>query len=124
MSAAAVTLPSLVVGVDLGGTKIEAVLARRGAAGELDVLNRQRVATASDEGYEAVLGRAEALIRRVTASLEIKEIPVGVGMPGGTTRRGGLVKNSNVVCLNGRPFRADPFRSRCGLSPHFRKVRL
>jgi fructokinase len=28
-------------------------------------------------------------------------------MPGGVTRREGLVKNSNTVCLNGRPFRAD-----------------
>jgi len=28
-------------------------------------------------------------------------------MPGAITRRGGVVKNSNTVCLNGRPFRAD-----------------
>jgi fructokinase len=28
-------------------------------------------------------------------------------MPGSITRRQGLVKNSNTVCLNGRPFRSD-----------------
>jgi fructokinase len=98
---------SLVVGVDLGGTKIEAVLAQRGSAGELEVLDRRRVATASEEGYEAVLGRAAGLIRSIAAGLDIAAIPIGMGMPGGTTRRGGLVKNSNAVCLNGRPFRAD-----------------
>src|SRR5262249_44400883 len=42
-------------------------------------------------------------------------VPVGVGMPGGTTmhRADGtrselpLVKNSNTTCLNGQPFHAD-----------------
>ena len=71
----------LLVGVDLGGTKIEAVLAR-----------------------------AEALIRAIAAGNDLEAIPVGVGMPGGTTRRSGLVKNSNAVCLNGRPFRAELLR--------------
>jgi fructokinase len=102
---------SLVVGVDLGGTKIEAVLARREPDGTLAVLDRQRVPTASEEGYEAVLARAEALIRAVAATRDLAVIPVGVGMPGGTTRRSGLVKNSNAVCLNGRPFRADLTRA-------------
>jgi fructokinase len=32
-------------------------------------------------------------------------------MPGGTTRRGNLVKNSNATCLNGRPFRDDLCRA-------------
>ena len=98
---------SLVIGVDLGGTKIEAVLARRGPPGALEVLERSRVPTASEEGYEAVLGRAEALIRSLAAGRDLAAIPIGMGMPGGTTRRSGLVKNSNAVCLNGRPFRAD-----------------
>ncbi len=97
----------LLVGVDLGGTKIEAVLARREPGGELSVLERRRVPTASEEGYEAVLARAEALIRAIAAGSDLQAIPVGVGMPGGTTRRSGLVKNSNAVCLNGRPFRAE-----------------
>lgn len=100
----------LLVGVDLGGTKIEAVLARREPGGDLSVLDRRRVPTASEEGYEAVLARAEALIRAIAAGNDLEAIPVGVGMPGGTTRRSGLVKNSNAVCLNGRPFRADLLR--------------
>lgn len=102
---------AIVAGVDLGGTKIEAVVARREPDGSLTVLDRQRVATASEEGYEAVLARAEALIRAVAAGRDIESLPLGVGMPGGTTRRSGLVKNSNAVCLNGRPFRADLARS-------------
>ncbi|MEP7121853.1 MAG: ROK family protein [Byssovorax sp.] len=101
----------LVVGVDLGGTKIEAVLALRGAKGELEVLERRRVPTGSEDGYEGVLKRAEGVIRGLAPGEEIATIPIGMGMPGGTTRRGGLVKNCNLVCLNGRPFRADLARA-------------
>jgi fructokinase len=102
----------LVLGVDLGGTKIEAVLARRSdrdGAPALDVIDRRRAPTAADQGYDAVIAAAEGLVRAMTASsgVELDRLPIGFGMPGGTTRRGGLVKNSNAVCLNGRPFRAD-----------------
>ena len=100
----------LVIGIDLGGTKIEAVVARRAAdARGLSVVSRRRVATESARGYEAVLGGTARLIVETArgAGLDPGEVPVGVGMPGGTTRLGGLVKNANTVCLNGRPFRAD-----------------
>src|SRR5262249_48643905 len=43
--------------------------------------------------------------------LDVLTVPIGVGMPGSITRRGGLVKNSNTVCLNGRPFRDDLARA-------------
>lgn len=91
-------------GVDLGGTKTEVVLARRTAAG-LDVLRRERRATPRERGYDAVLEATEALAIEVAGGA-----PIGVGMPGGVTRREGLVKNSNTTCLNGRPFRQDLVR--------------
>ncbi len=97
------------IGVDLGGTKIEAVVARRGGASPLEVLSRRRVPTASERGYGAVVDGAAGLIEETAreAGLDPASVPIGMGMPGGSTRRGGLVKNSNAVCLNGRPFRAD-----------------
>jgi fructokinase len=101
-----------VIGVDLGGTKIEAVVARRrveGGAPALEVVARHRVPTPSDQGYDAVLAATAGLIRSMGegAGLDLARVPIGVGMPGGTVRRTGVVKNSNSVCLNGRPFRAD-----------------
>lgn len=98
----------LSVGIDLGGTKIEAVVARERAEG-LEVLSRTRVPTPRDEGYEAILSATADLFVRVTreAGLAPLAVPLGVGMPGGTTRRGGLVKNANTTCLNGRPFRQE-----------------
>jgi fructokinase len=102
------------IGVDMGGTKIEvAVLKRPGGAplgsGKFDVLARNRVPTDRDRGYDAVLETMAGVIRKTAgdAAVDEREVPVGVGMPGSITRREGLVKNSNTVCLNGRPFRAD-----------------
>jgi fructokinase len=100
----------LVIGVDLGGTKIEAVVARRAAdRAALEVVDRRRVPTEADRGYAAVLAAAAHVIAESArhAGLDLAKVPIGMGMPGGTTRRGELVKNANAVCLNGRPFRAD-----------------
>ena len=108
MAAGGDTRELMIIGVDLGGTKIEAVAARRSAQG-LDVLVRRRIPTERDRGYDAVLAAVAALIQSVAAEagLDVATVPIGVGMPGGVTRRGGLIKNSNTVCLNGRPFRSD-----------------
>jgi fructokinase len=108
------------IGVDLGGTKIEAAVLKRPrivpsavrmhpAKEGFDVLLRERVATNRDRGYDAIVDTTAELILGVakSAGVDIGSTPVGVGMPGSITRNGGLVKNSNTVCLNGRPFRTD-----------------
>src|SRR5580698_10525972 len=106
---------SLRLGVDLGGTKTEAVVLRVGP-GEPEILARTRVATAREEGYEAIVAATAKLIGDIAALAGLRALPpVGVGMPGSvTTKRpdgsrsdAPLVKNSNTTCLNGRPFRSD-----------------
>ncbi|HET9955360.1 MAG TPA: ROK family protein [Polyangiaceae bacterium] len=105
---------ALSLGVDLGGTKVEAVLLRRTPAGPgFEILTRERVATGSERGYEAILTTTAELVRNVARSSgrPLLELAVGVGMPGSVSRTTGLVKNSNTVCLNGRPFREDLSRA-------------
>lgn len=97
----------IVVGVDLGGTKIEAVVVHVRPDGDFDVLARDRTDTRASEGYDAVLESAATVIARVEASAGVRKRPIGVGMPGGVRRSDGAVKNSNATCLNGRPFRED-----------------
>jgi fructokinase len=99
------------IGIDLGGTKIEAAVVR-GSDGELTIESRHRVATRQADGYDAIVERTAEMVRRAveTAGMALASAPIGVGMPGSVTRRGGLVKNSNTVCLNGRPFRDDVCR--------------
>jgi fructokinase len=101
--------PTVRIGVDLGGTKTESVLLRVNVRGEPDVLERERIATEREQGYEAIVERTALLIERMLQRANRKEgeVSIGVGMPGGIVRRTGAVKNSNTVCLNGRPFRSD-----------------
>ena len=104
------------LGVDLGGTKTEAaVIARQGDGpgvrknDDFRVLARRRVPTGSERGYAAVLETIIELVRETAreAGVDPKHTPIGVGMPGSVTRVGGLIKNSNTECLNGKPFRQD-----------------
>src|SRR5882672_12840922 len=107
------------IGVDLGGTNIEAVVLKRPrvvsagavspAKAGFDVLLRERVATNRERGYEAVVDTTADLILNVakTAAIDLATTPIGVGMPGAITRRTGVVKNSNTVCLNGQPYHKD-----------------
>ncbi len=97
------------IGVDLGGTKIEVAILRRPSA---EVLVRRRIPTPSAAGYDAVLAAVDAILRDTARErgLDLATASIGVGMPGGLTRAG-LVKNSNTVCLNGRPFREDLARA-------------
>jgi fructokinase len=94
------------IGVDLGGTKIEAVVFDRSTC---TIVRRERVETQRDRGYETIVERTAGLIADIARSegLDVATAPIGVGMPGSVERRSGLVKNSNTICLNGRPFRDD-----------------
>lgn len=89
------------IGVDLGGTKIEA-LAIDQAGKELA---RHRVDTPR-ENYDATIAAIVELVRRVER--ETGRIgTVGAGIPGCISRVTGLVKNANSTWLNGRPLDQD-----------------
>lgn len=97
----------VVLGVDLGGTKIEAVILRVRPDGAFDELDRERCDTLADHGYERVLDQCASLIERIEKRHTNSKLPVGVAMPGGVRRSDGTIKNANATCLNGRPFRQD-----------------
>lgn len=88
------------VGIDLGGSKIEAALLSRDGAMPF----RRRVETPRD--YTATL---EMLASLVAEALEAagEACSVGVGIPGTISPATGLVKNANSTWLNGRPLDRD-----------------
>ena len=89
------------IGIDLGGTKIEG-LALDAAGAELA---RTRVATPAGD-YQATLRAIAAVVADLEARAGARG-SVGVGTPGALSRASGLLKNSNSVCLNGRPLDRD-----------------
>ena len=89
------------IGVDLGGTKIEALAL--GANGE--ELGRIRVPTPRHE-YTETLNAIARLVQKLEKELG-QRATVGVGIPGTIVRSSGLVKNANSTWLNGQPLERD-----------------
>jgi fructokinase len=90
------------IGIDLGGTKIEAVVLDDAQ----QVVSRRRIATESSRGYEHIVEQAG----RVADEL-LKLAPdcstIGIGTPGAVSQRTGRMKNCNTVCLNDRDLPGD-----------------
>jgi fructokinase len=91
---------ALALGIDLGGTKIEA--AALDAAGA--VRWRERVATPAGR-YDETLQAVAGLVERAQAALQAP-LTVGIGHPGALTAAG-RIRNANSTCLNGQPLQAD-----------------
>jgi fructokinase len=90
------------IGVDLGGSKIEAVA--------IDAQGRERarrrIASPSHD-YAQVIDAIRALVAELERELGLRDARIGIGMPGAISPVTGLVKNANSTQLNGRPFRDD-----------------
>lgn len=92
---------SLRLGIDLGGTKIAAVVL--GPDGQ--VRWQTRVQTPRHD-YRATMAVLAGVVESAEGELGAR-CSVGVGMPGAISPATGLVKNANSTWLNGRPFQQD-----------------
>ncbi len=88
------------LGVDLGGTKTEAILLDE----SLNVLKRKRIQT-PQTNYDEIINSISSLV--VELSENISEFSLGVCTPGAISKHTGLIKNSNTQCLIGKPFKED-----------------
>ena len=89
------------LGIDIGGTKIEA--AALGADGAIRL--RQRIATPAGD-YDGIIAAIKTLVGEIEAAVGPAE-SIGFGIPGTLSPATGLVKNANSTCLIGRPFDRD-----------------
>lgn len=89
------------IGIDLGGSKIEAVALGQGGT----ELARRRVPTPQGD-YEATVRAVAALAAAIEAETG-RQGRVGIGTPGAISPATGLIKNANSTCLNGRPLDRD-----------------
>lgn len=89
------------IGIDLGGTKVEALaLASSG-----EEVFRRRDATPRGS-YDGTLQAIADLVRAAETASGASG-SVGVGIPGAVSPATGLIKNANSTWLNGRPLRED-----------------
>ena len=89
------------IGLDVGGTKSEVLALRADGSEAL----RTRVASPRD--YGALVDAIAALVAQADSALEVRAAPVGIGAPGSPNPQTGLHRNSNLLCMNGKPFAAD-----------------
>lgn len=95
------TAQRLRIGVDLGGTKTEAIALD--PSGE--TLLRRRIRTPASD-YAAIVEEIAALIRSIEAEIG-QAGRVGVGVPGSISPASGCIRNANTLVLNGRPLAQD-----------------
>lgn len=89
------------IGIDLGGTKTEAVALDRSGA----ILIRRRVET-QQGSYPGTIATIRQLVEGIEAELAAKAT-VGIGIPGTISPATGLVKNANSTWLIGKPLDRD-----------------
>ncbi len=89
------------IGIDLGGTKIEAIA----LAADGRELARKRVATPSGD-YPGILQTIVDLISDMETQAG-EPGSIGIGTPGSLSPSSGLLRNSNSVCMNGMPVKQD-----------------
>ncbi|HMP29647.1 MAG TPA: ROK family protein [Saprospiraceae bacterium] len=94
----------LLLGIDLGGTKIEAAIIRKQ---DLFVVDRMRIPTNSKDGYDAVVNRISQFASEISIKNEFTPHYIGLGTPGCLDPYTQTMKNSNSTILNGMPLKKD-----------------
>ena len=89
------------IGVDWGGTKIEAIAIDPNSGSET---NRLRVDSPKDN-YEEIIDKVVWLINEITKG--IQSFTVGIGMPGSIHPETNLVQVSNTKALENKPVKMD-----------------
>ena len=93
--------PGLALGLDLGGTKLEAALFD---ADGTEVWRRRSATPAKD--YPATVALIADAVTAARQASSDHIVSVGMGTPGCATAQG-LMKNCNSTCINGKPLQAD-----------------
>lgn len=90
-------------GIDLGGTKIEGVVLDE----NYNALTRLRLPTEQEKGYEHIVQQIGKVVDLLKQETNLEPTQIGIGTPGAINPKTQLLKNSNTVCLNGKPLHAD-----------------
>ena len=95
----------MLLGIDLGGTKIEGIVLES-KENPQEVI-RYRVDTEEKKGYLRVISNIKSLVEYIENKISYKFDKFGIGTPGTIDPKTALLKNSNSQCLNGKPVQKD-----------------
>lgn len=92
-------------GIDLGGTKIEGAVLEY--ENDFKVIERLRVPTEADQGYEHILNQIKKLVDLLKEKTGLEPTTIGFSTPGALDPTTQTLKNSNTTCINGKRFKED-----------------
>tara|TARA_B100000035_G_scaffold315457_1_gene336434 strand:+ start:2292 stop:3182 length:891 start_codon:yes stop_codon:yes gene_type:complete len=92
-------MKNYLIGIDLGGTKIEIVVLDTNK----EIQFRERLPTESRKGPSHIINQIKALYKNAVAFINNAPHTIGVGSPGSLSAKTGLLRNSNTLCLNELP---------------------
>ncbi len=95
------------IGIDLGGTKIAGTILDSAGNEIFAEDKRPRRDTEQEKGYANIVNKIVSLYHELQSHLGDSEYTFGIGTPGAVSKKNGLLKNSNTVCLNGSPLQQD-----------------
>ena len=95
------------IGIDLGGTKIAGTILDHEGNEIFAEHQRPRRDTEQEKGYANIVDKIVSLYEELNSHLGTAEHTLGIGTPGAVSKKTGLLKNSNTVCLNGSPLKQD-----------------
>tara|TARA_B100001769_G_scaffold169883_1_gene133812 strand:- start:322 stop:1212 length:891 start_codon:yes stop_codon:yes gene_type:complete len=95
----------MLLGIDLGGTKIEGIVLK--SKENPEEIIRHRINTEEEKGYSQVINNIKSLVNHIENKINYKFKRLGIGTPGTIDPETGLLKNSNSQCLNGKPIQKD-----------------
>lgn len=91
------------IGLDLGGTKVEIIVTDE----SYTEVYRKRLPNGKEHGYDFIMERIKDLYTDACDEINGAVHTLGLGTPGAISKETGLLKNSNIEAMNGKPFQDD-----------------
>jgi len=95
----------MILGIDLGGTKIEGIILKSDK--EPIEIERLRINTEEDKGYNQIINNIKKLVDTLENKVNYKFKKIGIGTPGTLDPETQLLKNSNSQNLNKKSIKSD-----------------
>ena len=95
----------MILGIDLGGTKIEGIILKSDK--EPIEIERLRINTEEDKGYNQIINNIKRLVDTLENKVNYKFKKIGIGTPGTLDPETQLLKNSNSQNLNNKSIKSD-----------------
>jgi fructokinase len=95
----------MLLGIDLGGTKIEGIIIESKSSPK--EIKRLRINTEEKKGYKHIITNIKKLVDDLEEKVNYKFNKIGIGTPGTLDPESNLLKNSNSQSLNNQPIKND-----------------